>query len=603
MSGLVASDEEVESERGYTLRRGARLGRYELLLPIAKGGMARVWAARQHGQRGFTKLVAIKTILPHLAREPEFERMFLDEARVASLVHHPNVCEIYELGEEGQVLFLAMEWIHGDSLVHMLRTSETTTEPIPLRIAARIVADACAGLHAAHELVDEDGRPMNVVHRDVSPHNILVSADGHVKVADFGVAKALGQLHQATVAGQIKGKLSYMAPEQVTGAQVDRRSDIFSLGCVLYESTTGMLPFLGDGDHQIMHALMRGDYIMPTKLVRGFPPELEAIIARSLASDPSKRYPTAEHMRLALEEWLLSTGSVVTAAHVAQIARQRVGAVIDKRKEKIREASNAGDRGGLTASHPTIPPVTGPSSGVQMLGGANATPVPPEYASYPGAGSYPTGTETGATQGPSTGSYLAAAGIGVFVALLLGAGGIFALRAMSKPRDTVVVAPPSTASVATAPGSAGVEGAGTAPAPTAPPVNTGTPPTATASAVPTAVATPITLRTSPEEALVVVDGMALPSGVRQIARPPHGGVATLRISAPGYEETTRKLDDTAPESVDIVLTKTSRRGSSTATQAGGSPGTPTPPVNTGTSPRPTGGEKKPKGPALPDSPY
>src|SRR4029079_11223933 len=182
MTGVVASDEEVESDRGLSLRRGTRLGRYELLLPIAKGGMARVWAARQHGQRGFTKLVAIKTILPNLAREPEFERMFLDEARIASLVHQPNVCEIYELGEEGQVLYLAMEWVHGDSLIHMLRTSDTTTEPIPLRIAARIVADACAGLHAAHELVDEDGQPMNVVHRDVSPHNILVSVDGHVKV-------------------------------------------------------------------------------------------------------------------------------------------------------------------------------------------------------------------------------------------------------------------------------------------------------------------------------------------------------------------------------------------------------------------------------------
>jgi serine/threonine-protein kinase len=595
MTGLVASDEEVESDRGLSLRRGTRLGRYELLLPIAKGGMARVWAARQHGQRGFTKLVAIKTILPHLAREPEFERMFLDEARIASLVHQPNVCEIYELGEEGQVLYLAMEWVHGDSLIHMLRTSDTTTEPIPLRIAARIVADACAGLHAAHELVDEDGQPMNVVHRDVSPHNILVSVDGHVKVADFGVAKALGQLHQATVAGQIKGKLSYMAPEQVTGAPVDRRSDIFSLGCVLYEACTGMLPFLGEADHQIMHALLRGEYIMPTKLVRGFPPELEAIIARALASDPNKRYSTAERMRIALEEWLLSTGSVVTAAHVAQIARERAGATIDKRKEKIKEASQAGDR--TPGVHASIPPVSGPgASGVQMVGGPNGTPPPGDYASYPGGESYPTGTETGYTPGPSAGSYLAAACIGIFVALLLGAGGIFAWRALSKPPQMVVVAAPEatgTGAVLQAPA-----------AQTPPPTSGGGPtvvtPTTTAAATTAAApAVALTLRTSPDDATVVVDGMALPPGLRQVMRPPHGAVITIRVTASGYQETTRQLDDTAPEVVDIALKKREVRTGGGGFAAGGGGGSPS---NAGSETRKPK-ETKDKGPSIPDSPY
>src|SRR5579872_6472081 len=193
---------------------GARLGRYELLLPIAYGGMARVWAARQHGQRGFSKTVAIKTILPHLAHNPEFEKMFLDEARIAAGVHHPNVTEIYDLGEEGRVLYLAMEWVNGDSLVHLLRGMQgKTSQPIEPRIAARIIADACAGLHAAHELTDDDGRLLNVVHRDVSPHNILVSLEGTVKMTDFGVAKALGQTHQETAAGQVKGKVAYMAPE------------------------------------------------------------------------------------------------------------------------------------------------------------------------------------------------------------------------------------------------------------------------------------------------------------------------------------------------------------------------------------------------------
>src|SRR5580693_3258660 len=155
--GAFASDDELGDASPIELRRGTRLGRYELLVPIARGGMARVWAARQHGQRGFSKLVAIKTILPHLAHSAEFERMFLDEARIASGVHHPNVTEIYELGEEGHVLYLAMEWVNGESLVHLVRgLAGKNPQPLEVRVAARIVADACAGVHAAHELTDDD---------------------------------------------------------------------------------------------------------------------------------------------------------------------------------------------------------------------------------------------------------------------------------------------------------------------------------------------------------------------------------------------------------------------------------------------------------------
>ncbi|HEY5243000.1 MAG TPA: serine/threonine-protein kinase, partial [Polyangiaceae bacterium] len=292
-----------------SLGPGARLGRYELLLPIAYGGMARVWAARLHGQRGFSKLVAIKTILPHLAHSAEFERMFLDEARIAAGVHHPNVTEIYELGEEGHVLYLAMEWINGESLVHVVRgLGGQGVQPIDPRIAARIAAEACAGLHAAHELRDDHGNPLNVVHRDVSPHNILVSVEGNVKVTDFGVAKALGQSHQATVAGQIKGKVAYMAPEIIGSAAFDRRSDVFAMGCVLYEATTGSMPFRGGNDPQVMQAILKGVYPPAPGVIRGFPLELAAIIDCALAADPRRRFGTAEQMRVALEEWLVRSG-------------------------------------------------------------------------------------------------------------------------------------------------------------------------------------------------------------------------------------------------------------------------------------------------------
>jgi len=345
VADVLPSDELIDEPSDFgALRPGTRLGRYELLVPIARGGMARVWAARQHGQRGFQKLVAIKTILPHLADEPEFERMFLDEARIASGVHHPNVCEIYELGEERRTLYLAMEWVSGDSLSRILRSSGKT-EAIDARVAARIVADAAAGVHAAHELCDEDGRQLGVVHRDMSPHNVLLSADGNVKVCDFGVAKALGQLHEQTSAGQLKGKISYMAPEQITSNAVDRRSDVFSLGCVLYEATTGQRPFKGERDHQIMHAVMSGELVPPTQVLRSYPIELERIVMRALAHQPILRYPTAERMRFALEEFL-TKGPLVTTTQAAQIVRARIGEQLERRKDRIKQAQSVAEQNG-----------------------------------------------------------------------------------------------------------------------------------------------------------------------------------------------------------------------------------------------------------------
>ncbi len=335
-SGALSGDVSTEPLSAESLQAGTRLGRHELLASVAKGGMARVWAARLHGQRGFTKLVAIKTILPDLVRDIEFERMFLDEARIAAQIHHPNVCEIYELGEEGQVLYIAMEWINGDSAVQMLR-QDGKAVAIPVRIGAKIVAEACAGLHAAHELVDDEGRPLMVVHRDVSPHNILITADGGVKVTDFGVAKALGQ-HHATNAGQLKGKLSYMAPEQIEG-KIDRRGDVFAAGCVLYELTLGRRPFRGENDGDLLRKLLEGSYPSPKSVNPEYPDALDAIVTRALARDPSFRYQTAEDMQVAIEGWLATSGSVVTRAQIGGILKERRGKVIEQRNEMIKRAS------------------------------------------------------------------------------------------------------------------------------------------------------------------------------------------------------------------------------------------------------------------------
>jgi serine/threonine-protein kinase len=334
--------------------------------------MARVWAARQHGTRGFQKLVAIKTILPHLADDPEFERMFLDEAKIASGVHHPNVCEIYELGEEKRTLYLAMEWVNGDSFSRALRASGKT-EAVDFGIAARVLADACAGAHAAHELEDDEGRKQGVVHRDLSPHNILINADGFTKVCDFGVAKALNQLHEATNAGQLKGKISYMSPEQVTGEPVDRRSDVFSLGCVLYESTTGKRPFRGEGDHNIMQAIVDGHMDPPSHVVRGYPADLERIVMRALAGVPNRRFASAELMRFALEEFL-AKGPLVTQSQVAHLVRMRLGEMLERRRDRIKQASSNAEQESWSPA--SVPPSRDPvdhRSGVKPSTSGRAT--------------------------------------------------------------------------------------------------------------------------------------------------------------------------------------------------------------------------------------
>ena len=228
------------------LRAGLTLGRYELLVPIAQGGTAAVWAARMKGPRGFEKIVAAKVMLTELLDDPDAETMFLDEARLVARIRHPNVAEVLDLGEERGVLFLVMEWVDGEPLTVIAREARALGG-VPLNIALKIAKQACAGLHAAHDLRDDQGTLVGLVHRDVSPQNVLVGHDGQVKVIDFGVAKAASNQLRTSV-GQMKGKVAYMAPEQALGEPVDRRTDVFALGVVLYQLITGKHPFRGDNE-------------------------------------------------------------------------------------------------------------------------------------------------------------------------------------------------------------------------------------------------------------------------------------------------------------------------------------------------------------------
>src|ERR1019366_8718221 len=209
------------------LMPGYFLDRYELLCPLADGGMASVWVARLRGKHGFEKLCAIKTILPQFASDGRFQEMFVDEARIEARIEHPHVAQIIDVGEQHDITYLVMEWVDGDSLSRLVRTLKKKDAPLPHHVLLRIVADVCGGLHAAHELKDERGALLGVVHRDVSPQNILVGSRGVAKLIDFGIAKARDRLTGDTNPGLMKGKIHYTAPEQAHGVEVDRRADVF----------------------------------------------------------------------------------------------------------------------------------------------------------------------------------------------------------------------------------------------------------------------------------------------------------------------------------------------------------------------------------------
>lgn len=313
--------------------------------------MGRVWAARPLGS-AVQRLVAVKTAISTQNQTPEFERRFMDEARIASLAHHPSVCGVHELGEDRGILYLVMDWCDGATLRELIDwLPEERMDPA---VAARIVATVASGLHAVHELEDADGLVLDVVHRDVSPHNVLIARSGHVKVADFGVAKARGQLHAPTEQGELKGKLDYMAPEQVTGRDVDRRADVFALGCILYEATTGSRPFAGEGALSTLYHLLEKTITPPEAIVPGYCPALSQIVLRALAKDRAERYETAEGLRLELEEWLAShVGRVVRERDIADLLGETIGQRVDERIQQI--AANIRFFGEPVAAHVPFP--------------------------------------------------------------------------------------------------------------------------------------------------------------------------------------------------------------------------------------------------------
>ncbi|NUO53279.1 MAG: protein kinase [Polyangiaceae bacterium] len=272
-----------------------KIGRYDVVGLLATGGMAEIFLARQTGPSGFERPVVIKRVLPHLARETVFRDMFVDEARLVVNINHPNVVQVHELGDHRGDLFLVMEYLEGESVSMLAKRLRENGERLPDRAAVHIVAEACAGLHGAHELSDE-GKQLGLVHRDVSPHNLFALYSGQVKVIDFGIAKAADRTSK-TKTGTVKGKFAYMAPEQVRAEDVDRRADVFALGVVLHELVTGKSLFQRDNDLLVMQALCLDPIPSPRVERPDLDVELERIIMKALSRSVEDRYQTANALR------------------------------------------------------------------------------------------------------------------------------------------------------------------------------------------------------------------------------------------------------------------------------------------------------------------
>jgi serine/threonine-protein kinase len=298
------------------VRRGTTFGEYELHDKIAVGGMAEVFRGAMRGAAGFERPVAIKRILPHLSSDPDFVKMFVDEAKIAVRLTHPNVVRILDLGRVGEDYYIAMELVDGRDMRAVQKRLDERTESIPHAITAHIAMKACEALHAAHTTEGPGGKLLGLIHRDVSPANVLVSFEGEVKVADFGLAKAAGRATQTSV-GVVKGKLAYLSPEQAKGRDVDHRSDVFSAGICLWEWLAGRRCYEGRTDIEIALAAQRAEVPPVREIDPTVPAALDAVVMRALRRDPRDRWQTAGRMRDALEEASLELGLVT---------RQKVGA-------------------------------------------------------------------------------------------------------------------------------------------------------------------------------------------------------------------------------------------------------------------------------------
>ncbi len=339
-----------------TQQHAARFGKYQLLNRLAVGGMAELFVARDSTTH---ERVVIKRILPYLAREEGFVQMFLDEARIASQLHHPNIIQIHELGNLEGSIFIAMEYVEGADLRRLLQEELKAGRVMPYNLAAFVVSKVCAGLFYAHNRVGRDGKAMEIVHRDISPQNVMLGFDGAVKLVDFGIAKAGALMHQ-TKPGIIKGKFFYLAPEQLTQERTDHRADLFSLGAMLYELTTGKTPFERSGNEAVIYAIRTEEPVPPHQLRPDYPKALSQIVLRCLVKDRSRRYQSAAEIQQDLERYL-RTVPTTDAPAVGRFVTALTGSEADEATmlavpEMLAEARAAIAAGALATASSTENP-------------------------------------------------------------------------------------------------------------------------------------------------------------------------------------------------------------------------------------------------------
>src|SRR3954470_17596935 len=323
------------------VRQPVPFGKYVLLERISVGGMAEVFKAKSFGVEGFEKILAIKRILPSLAEDSDFIEMFIDEAKICGQLNHANICQIFELGRVQDSHFIAMEYIWGKDLLQIqnrMRKQRTTMRP---EMAGFIAAKLCEGLDYAHKKKDATGRPLQIIHRDISPQNILISYEGELKVIDFGIAKAASRSSK-TQAGVLKGKFGYMSPEQVRGLPLDRRSDIFAIGTILYELLASDRLFIGESDFETLEKVRNVDCRPPSKVNPACPPALEKIILKALTKEVEDRYQWASEMMEELQAFLMGFDPAFTAKQLAGWMREGFAVEMKREQEVLDEQRRIG---------------------------------------------------------------------------------------------------------------------------------------------------------------------------------------------------------------------------------------------------------------------
>ncbi|MBT8467754.1 MAG: serine/threonine protein kinase, partial [Deltaproteobacteria bacterium] len=402
-----------------------RIGRYKLCFELASGGMATVYLAKVDGAPGFEKLVALKRIHRHLAKEKRYVDMFLDEARIASRITHPNVCSVFDFGHADGEYYIAMEYLVGEPLSRLCgkvaRDAKQRSHPLlPIRMA-RVIADACEGLHAAHELRDANGELLRVVHRDISPSNLFVTFDGSVQVVDFGIASARQRIHH-TSTGHMKGTFAYMAPEQLAAKPIDRRVDIWSLGVSLWEMLALKRLFRRDTTANAVHAILYDNLVPPSVHRPQVPKELDAIVMKALQRDPNNRWQTTREMGRALREYLGAQPAVVGPAELSEWmdAVFPEGAV---RKSQLMEVARM-----APAPVPTIP----------RSGNNDDTLTATNFLTEPSPGLH-------GQWRPSKRALVWAAVAGTLGLVIAAALGLYDKRPVAEPQSTLVLAAPALA--------------------------------------------------------------------------------------------------------------------------------------------------------------